>query len=147
MFLLVYDPSAFSFQQVDLKCLYLSGCVCAVLSHQVMSDSLQPRGLQPARLLCPWGFSRQEYWSGLPCLPPGDLPNSGIKLSSPALQENLLPTEPPGKPRGCVCLSRFQGSGLSCNLSSLRGLRVVIALQFFQLFILFLKKLFGYNRS
>ena len=29
------------------------------------------------------GFSRQEYWSGLPCPPPGDLPNSGIKPSSP----------------------------------------------------------------
>ena len=42
--------------------------VC-VLSHPVVSDSLQPHGLQPARLLCPWGFSRQEYWSGLPCPP------------------------------------------------------------------------------
>ena len=31
--------------------------------------------------LCPWGFSRQEYWSGLPCPPPGDLPNPGIKPS------------------------------------------------------------------
>ena len=37
------------------------------------------------------GFSRQEYWSGLPCLPPGDLPQPGIKLMSPALQvESLL---------------------------------------------------------
>ena len=31
------------------------------------------------------GFSRQEHWSGLPCPPPGDLPNPGIKLTSPAL--------------------------------------------------------------
>ena len=31
------------------------------------------------------GFSRQEYWSGLPCLPPGHLPNPGIKLTSPAM--------------------------------------------------------------
>ena len=31
------------------------------------------------RLLCPWGFSKQEYWSGLPCPPLGDLPNQGIK--------------------------------------------------------------------
>ena len=30
-----------------------------------------------------WGFSRQEYWSGLPCSPPGDLPNPGIKPASP----------------------------------------------------------------
>ena len=36
------------------------------LSHSVMSDSLWPHGLQPARLLCPWGLSRQEYWNGLP---------------------------------------------------------------------------------
>ena len=39
---------------------------CAVLSHSVMSDSLRAHGLQPARLLCPWGFSRQECWSGVP---------------------------------------------------------------------------------
>ena len=45
----------------------------------VVSDSLQPHGLQPTRLLCLWGFSRQEHWSGLPCLPPGDLPNPGIE--------------------------------------------------------------------
>ena len=41
--------------------------VCAVLSRSVMSDSWQPRGLQPSRLFCPWGFSRQEYWNGLSC--------------------------------------------------------------------------------
>ena len=39
-------------------------CVC-VCMHAAVSDSLWPRGLQPARLLCPWEFSRQEYWSGL----------------------------------------------------------------------------------
>ena len=36
------------------------------------------------------GSSRQEYWSGLPCPPPGDLPNPGIELRSPALQANSL---------------------------------------------------------
>ena len=46
------------------------------LNRSVMSDSLQPHGLQPTRLLCPRGFSRQEYWSGLPCPPPGDLSQS-----------------------------------------------------------------------
>ena len=44
------------------------------------------------------GFSRQEDWSGLPCPPPGDLPNPGIKLRSPALQVDSLPSEPPGMP-------------------------------------------------
>ena len=57
----------------------------AVLSRSDVSDSSRPHGLQLARLLCPWGFSRQEYWSGLPCPPPGDLPGLGIELRSPAL--------------------------------------------------------------
>ena len=49
----------------------------------------------------PWsmGLSRQEYWSGLPFLSPGDLPNPGIKPGSPALQTDTLPSEPLGKPR------------------------------------------------
>ena len=45
------------------------------------------------------GFSRQEYQSGLPCPPPGELPNPGIKARSPTLQADSLPSEPPGKPR------------------------------------------------
>ena len=45
-------------------------------------------------------ISRQEYWSELPYPLPGDLPNPGIKPRSPALQEDSLPSEPPGKPWG-----------------------------------------------
>ena len=48
------------------------------------------------------GFSRQEYWSGLPCPPPGDLPNPGIKPRSPTLQADSLQSEPPGKPSPCL---------------------------------------------
>ena len=44
------------------------------------------------------GFSRQEYWDGLPCPPPGNLPDPGIKLRSSALQVDYLSSEPPGKP-------------------------------------------------
>ena len=44
------------------------------------------------------GFPRQEYWSGLPCPPPGYLPNPGIEPRSSCLQEDSLPSEPPGKP-------------------------------------------------
>ena len=44
------------------------------------------------------GFSRQEYWSGLPFPSPGDLSNSGIEPGSPALQADALSSEPPGKP-------------------------------------------------
>ena len=49
------------------------------------------------------GFSRQEYWSGLPCPPPGALPNSGIKPVShafPALQADCLPLNHEGRPEG-----------------------------------------------
>ena len=41
------------------------------------------------------GFSRQEYWSGLPFPSPGDLPDPGIKPGSPALQADALSSEPP----------------------------------------------------
>ena len=44
------------------------------------------------------GFPRQEYWSGFPFPPPGDPPNAGIEPRSPTLQEDSLPSEPPGKP-------------------------------------------------
>ena len=43
--------------------------------------------------------SRQEYWSGLPCPPPRDLPNPGIESSSPTLQADSLPAMLPGKPK------------------------------------------------
>ena len=45
-------------------------------------------------------FSRQEYWSGLPCLPPGDLPNPGVVPMSPALQADSLPSKPPENEAG-----------------------------------------------
>ena len=43
------------------------------------------------------GFSRQEYWSGLPFPSPVDLPDPGIEPGSPTLQADTFPTEPPGK--------------------------------------------------
>ena len=57
----------------------------------------------------PWtiqsmGYSRPEYWSGEPFPSPGDLPNPGIELGSPALQADSLPAEPQGNPeRGILC--------------------------------------------
>jgi len=44
------------------------------------------------------GFSRQEYWSGVPFPSPEDLPNPEIEPRSPALQADALTSEPPGKP-------------------------------------------------
>ena len=46
------------------------------------------------------GFSKQEYWSGLPCPPPGDLPDPGIEPTSPALQAD-------SEPLWWACLSYF----------------------------------------
>ena len=51
------------------------------------------------------GFSRQEYWSGLPFPSPGDLPNPGIEPGSPALQADALPSKPSGKLRHIQMLS------------------------------------------
>ena len=49
-------------------------------------------------------FFRQEYWSGLPFPSPGDGPDPGIKLGSPALQADALPSEPPGNP---IAMSKY----------------------------------------
>ena len=57
------------------------------------------------------GFPRQEYWSGLPFPSPGDLPNLGIKLRSPALQADYLPAEPQGKPKNTGVGSRSLSPG------------------------------------
>ena len=65
-----------------------------MLIHSDMSDSLRSHGLYPVRLLCPWGFSRQEYWSGRSLPSPGDLPNPGVEPGSPALQTDSLLFEP-----------------------------------------------------
>ena len=60
------------------------------------------------------GFSRQEYWSGLPRPSPGDLPDPGIKPKSPGLQADSLPSEPPRRPGKSklvmhkLCHSTFQ---------------------------------------
>ena len=57
------------------------------------------------------GFSRQEYWSGLPFPSPGHLHNPGIEPRSPSLQANALTSGPPGKPfymlDVCSCLNIF----------------------------------------
>ena len=63
-------------------------------SRSVVFDSLWPHGQAPLST----GFSRQEYWSGLPFPSPGELPDPGIEPGSPALQAVSLPSEPQGKP-------------------------------------------------
>ena len=72
-------------------------CVCT-LSHSVMSDSWWPPWTIACQAPLFIGLSRQEYWNGLPCPSPGDLPNLGIEPRSPISQAESLPSEPPGKP-------------------------------------------------
>ena len=68
-----------------------------MLSHSVMPNSLQPYGLWPARLLCPWGFSRQEYWSGLHFLLQEIFPIQGMNPRLICLLHwDSLPPEPLG---------------------------------------------------
>ena len=54
------------------------------------------------------GLSRQAYWSGLPFLFSGAVPEPGIEPGSPALQADSLPPEQPGKPRLLISLSLTQ---------------------------------------
>ena len=56
------------------------------------------------------GFSRQEYWSGLPFPSPEDLPDRGIEPLSPAFQADALTSEPPGEPLANKGLWFFQWS-------------------------------------
>ena len=63
------------------------------------------------------GFSRQGYWSGLSFPSPGDLPNPGFKLGSPAMQADALPSEPPGKPSTISYSNPI--NGIQPNLSHL----------------------------
>ena len=63
-----------------------------------MSDSFVTPWTVAHQTLLIMGFPRQEYWSGLPFPSPGDLPDPGIKPTSPALTGRFFTTEPPGKP-------------------------------------------------
>ena len=74
-------------------------CVCERQVASVVSDSATLWTAFPQALLS-MGFLRQEYWSGLPFPPPGDLPNPGIKpisLAAPTFAGGFFPIVPPGK--------------------------------------------------
>ena len=86
-------------------------------SCSVMSTSLWPLGLWPARLLCPWGFPRQEYWSGLPFLFQGIFPAQGSNLSLPDCRQTP-PTELQGKP---LCPSESLAKRSKEQVMAVRG--------------------------
>ena len=68
------------------------------------------------------GILQAEYWSGLPCPPPGDLPNPGIESRSPTLQADSLPAEQPGKPKNTGVGSHSLLQGIFPTQESNQGL-------------------------
>ena len=68
-----------------------------LFSHSVVSDSFVTPWTVALQAPLSMGFSRQEYWSGLPCPPPGDLSNPRVKPRSPALIGGFFTNEPTGK--------------------------------------------------
>ena len=80
--------------------LYMHVCVCAQLFSCVWLCN--PMTVAHQALLS-MGLPKQEYWSGLPFYPPGDLPNPGIAPSSFASAGRFFTTEPPGSPYVCLC--------------------------------------------
>ena len=81
-----------------------------MLSHSVVSDSATP-WIVTHQVPLSMKFSKQEYWSGLPCRPLGDLPNPGMEPRSPTLQVDYLPAEPQGKPKVTL---QFSSVAQSC---------------------------------
>ena len=80
---------------------------CAIqllFSCSVVSDSFATPWTVFRQAPLSIGFSRQEYWSGLPFPPPGDLPDLGRALMFPTLAGKSLTTEPPGEPKYSRCL-------------------------------------------
>ena len=74
-----------------------------VMHGWLVAQSWLTLGACHARLLCPWNWTWQEYWSVLPYPPPGDLPEPGIKPTPPALPGGFFNTEPSGKPLKQSC--------------------------------------------
>ena len=78
---------------------YNTGVKCRhSVSCSVKYNSLQPHGLQPTRILCPWDFPVKNPGVGKLFPSPGDPPDPRIKLRSPALQVDSFPPESLGKP-------------------------------------------------
>ena len=78
-------------------------CVCVLFSRVWLFTTPWTVAYQAPLSM---GFPRQEHWSELPCRPPGDLPDPGIKPRSPAFQADSLPSETPVKPEHLVLLCK-----------------------------------------
>ena len=84
----------------------------ASISCSVVSSSLQPQGLQPSRLLCPWESPGKSTEEGCHFVLQG-IPDPGVELRSLSLQTDSLPSEPPGKPCLNVTKSLLKRNSMS----------------------------------
>ena len=100
----LYICVSFLSRQIDSSVLFFLDSTYHILMHICQNRLFKklkqylPPGSRAYQAPLSVGFSRQEYWSGLPFPSPGDLPNPGIEPRYPALQADALPSEPPGKP-------------------------------------------------
>ena len=97
-------------QLKSLRKFYRKISLLSMFSCSVMSNSFATPWTAACQPPLSMRFSRQEYWSGLPCPPSGGLPKPGIEARSLALQTDPLPSEPPEKPKniGVGSLSLLQ---------------------------------------
>ena len=86
---------------------FCSYCICVCVHAQSCPALCDTMDCITHQALLFMGFSRQEYWSGLPFPPPGDLPNPGIELAFPALAGGFFTTEPPEKPYSFILATLF----------------------------------------
>ena len=90
-----------------------SACTLSRFSHIRLSAIFRTVARQTPLSV---GFSRQEYWSGLPFPSPGDIPDPGIEPRSPALQADALTSEPPGKPLRRNSKHWIYWAGIRCKI-------------------------------
>ena len=87
----------------EIKYTYLTDLCARVLSHFNLVLLFATLWAVEGWALLSMGFSRKEYWSALPCPPPGDLPNPGIKSVFPALQVDPIALNHWGNPLTDLC--------------------------------------------
>ena len=98
-------------------------CCCCCLVAQSCPTLCHPMECSPPGSSVHGDSPRQEYWSRLPCPPPGYLPNPGIEPRSPTLQVDSLLTEPPGKFKNTRVGSLSLRQGIFPTQKSNRGLQ------------------------
>ena len=109
-----------------LLCMCVKSLLSCLILCDLMGYSLQPRSM---------GFSRQEYWSGLPCPPLGDLPDPGIEpvsITSPALAGRLFTTSTNREALGYSRTSFFLWVKIPCRT---RSFGVIVAFSWVQYFL------------